>query len=246
MELPLNTKIKKTFINLCFHEADFGVPAEWHFSATSHGKGACDGVGGTVKRQAVRASLQRPYEEQIMTPCQLFEWAVENIPTVAFNYCSSEDYNSEEQLLEERFQQSRTIPGARKLHSFVPLTKATISTKVYSLSAASKVERVSVLESELAFDDISSFVVCVYEKEWWVACVLQLDEDKSAVKVNFLHPQGPSRSFRFPSTPDILTVPIESILIKIDPKCTRRGTYTLSRKESRSAGEKLRQKLTEV
>ena len=49
MELPLNTKIKKTFINLCFHEADFGVPAEWHFSATSHGKGACDGVGGTVK-----------------------------------------------------------------------------------------------------------------------------------------------------------------------------------------------------
>ena len=83
----------------------------------------------------------------------------------------------------------------------------------------------------------------MYEKEWWVACVLQLDEDESAVKVNFLHPQGPSRSFRFP---DILTVPIESILIKIDPKCTRRGTYTLSRKESRSAGEKLRQKLTEV
>ena len=133
-------KNRKNFINLCFHEADFGVPAEWHFSATSHGKGACDGVGGTVKRQAARASLQRPYEEQIMITRQLFEWAVENIPTVAFNYCSSEDYKSEEQLLEERFQQSRTIPGTRKLHSFVPLTKATISTKVYSLSAASKVQ----------------------------------------------------------------------------------------------------------
>ena len=86
----------------------------------------------------------------------------------------------------------------------------------------------------------------MYEKEWWAACVLQLDEDESAVKVSFLHPQGPSHSFRFPATPDILTVPIESILIKIDPKCTRRGTYTLSRKESRSTGEKLRQKLTEV
>ena len=153
-----------------------------------------------------------------MTPRQLFEWAVENIPTVAFSYFSSEDYKSEEQLLEERFQQSRTIPGTRKLHSFVPLTKTTISTKVYSLSAAFKVERVSVLESELAFDDISGFVVCMYEKEWRVACVLQLDEDESAVKVNFLHPQGPSRSFRFPATLDILTVPIESILIKIDPK----------------------------
>ena len=73
-------KNRKNFINLCFHEADFGVPAEWHFSATSHGKGACDGVGGTVKRLAARASLQRPYEQQIMTPRQLFEWAIENIP----------------------------------------------------------------------------------------------------------------------------------------------------------------------
>jgi len=42
------------------HE-DFGVAAEWHFSATSHGKGACDGVGGTVKRFAARASLSKVY-----------------------------------------------------------------------------------------------------------------------------------------------------------------------------------------
>ena len=34
----------KNFINLCSHQADFGVPAEWYFSATSHGKGACDGL----------------------------------------------------------------------------------------------------------------------------------------------------------------------------------------------------------
>ena len=40
-------KNRKNFLNLCFHQADYGVPAE---SATSHGKGACDGVGGTVKR----------------------------------------------------------------------------------------------------------------------------------------------------------------------------------------------------
>ena len=51
-------KNRKKFINLCFHEADFGVPAEWHFSAKSHGKGMCDGVGGTVKRLAARGSLQ--------------------------------------------------------------------------------------------------------------------------------------------------------------------------------------------
>ena len=56
-------KNQKNLINFCYHEEDFGVPAEWHFSATSHGKVACDGVGGTVKRLAARASLQWPYDQ---------------------------------------------------------------------------------------------------------------------------------------------------------------------------------------
>ena len=65
-------KNRKNFLNLCYHHTDFGIAAEWHFSATSHGKGACDGVGGTVKRLAARASLQ---SHQITTPYQLYEWA---------------------------------------------------------------------------------------------------------------------------------------------------------------------------
>ena len=77
-------KNRKNFINLCHHSTDFSVDAEWHFSATSHGKSACDGVGGTVKRLAARASLQRPIDQQILTPCQLFEWARENIPSSVF------------------------------------------------------------------------------------------------------------------------------------------------------------------
>ena len=81
-------KNRKNFINLCHHEADFGVPAEWHFSATSHDKGACDGVGDTVKHLAARASLQRPYDQQTMTPRQLFDWAAENVPATFFQYCS--------------------------------------------------------------------------------------------------------------------------------------------------------------
>ena len=86
MELHLSTRIEKNLINLCFHEADFGVPAEWHFSATSRGKGACDGVGGTVKRLAARASIQRPYEQQITIPRQLYGWAIENVPATVFSY----------------------------------------------------------------------------------------------------------------------------------------------------------------
>ena len=49
----------KNFMNLCHHYTDYGIRAEWNFFATSHGKSPCDGIGGTVKRLAARASLQR-------------------------------------------------------------------------------------------------------------------------------------------------------------------------------------------
>ena len=41
-------KNKSNFINFDHHVEDFGFPAEWHFFATSNGKGPCDGVGGTI------------------------------------------------------------------------------------------------------------------------------------------------------------------------------------------------------
>lgn len=104
-------KNRKNFINLCHHAVDFGIPAQWHFSATSHGKGACDGLGGTVKRLAARASLQRPTDDQIMTPFQLYEWASENIRAVTFNYCTTTEYDIEKSFLEKRFENSQTFPG---------------------------------------------------------------------------------------------------------------------------------------
>ncbi len=60
MVVPDNTKIAKNcknFLNLCHHKEDFEIDAEWNFFSTSHGKGPCDGVGGTVKRLAAMASL---------------------------------------------------------------------------------------------------------------------------------------------------------------------------------------------
>ena len=119
-------KNRNNFLNLCHHKDDFGVKAEWHFSATSHGKRACDGLGGTVKRLAAHASLQRPCNDQLMTPRQSFDWASSNIPAAYFVYCSNEDYAREQSSLERRFQLSRTIPGMRKLHSLVPISDSTM------------------------------------------------------------------------------------------------------------------------
>ena len=71
----------------------------------SHGKGASDGVSGTVKRLAARASLQQPYDQQIMTPFQLFQWASDTIPRTLFN-SSMEEYEVVKSQLENCFEMS--------------------------------------------------------------------------------------------------------------------------------------------
>ena len=161
--------LRKKFLNLYYHKEDFGITAEWHFSATSHGKGACDGLGGTVTHLAAKTSLQRPYDQQIMTPRQLFDWATTK---VYFDYCTTEDYEREQHYLEDRFKAARTIQGTRKLHSFVPISKEKLKVKSYS---ASKEVRITSCDSEMPEDKISGFVTCVVEQKWRLGCVLQRD-----------------------------------------------------------------------
>ena len=235
MVLPLNTKIKK-----CLHRDDFGISAEWHFSATSHGKGACDGLGGTVKRLAVRASLQRPYNGQIMTPCQMFDWACTNVPAVQFGYCSTEEYEREQCYLEHHFEQSCTIPGIRKLHSFVPISKGKVTVTVYSASDTSREERVTLSKNDLLPESIVGFVMCLCDGSWWLACVLGINQEESRVKLTFLHPHGPSNSFKYPEIQDIRTIATDDILTLADPRTRTAHVYTLSKKETISTSERFR------
>ena len=121
-------KNKENFLNLCYHEADFGVPAEQHFSATSHRKNTCDCVGGTVKRLAARASLQKRYDSQISTPFQLYEWAVDNIPRITFTYCTSAEYEIETLYLGKLSEKPQTIAGTCKVYSIILISQDTVQT----------------------------------------------------------------------------------------------------------------------
>ena len=238
--LLLNTRTEKNFVNLCLHKDDFGISAEWHFSATSHGKGACDGLGGTVKRLAARVSLQRPYNDQIMTPRQLFDWASTAVPSAHFGYCSMEDYEREQHNLERRFHQSRTIPGTRKLHSFVPISNSKVRVSYYSSSDNSREERVTLRTNDLPPESIVGFVTCLCDGKWWLACVLEIIQEDSQVKLTFLHPHGSSSSYKYPGTQDIRTVPMDNILTLVDPRTRTGRVYTLSKKEITTASDKLR------
>ena len=54
------------------------------------------------------------------------------------------------------------------------------------------------------------------------------DED-AELEVNFLHPSGPCKGFKWPARSDFLTIPLTDLLCVIDPPVTRNGrTYALS------------------
>lgn len=46
-------------MNLAHHKGDFGLDACWTFTATSHGKGAGDGIGAVLKSTARRVTLSK-------------------------------------------------------------------------------------------------------------------------------------------------------------------------------------------
>ena len=84
-------KNKNNFVNLCHHEEDFGLEGEWNFFATSHGKSACDGIGGTMKRLLMKASLQRPYTDPILTSEAVMHFCTKSIPGIHFFKITPED-----------------------------------------------------------------------------------------------------------------------------------------------------------
>ena len=233
----------KNFLNLCLHEDDFGVRAEWHFFATSHGKGPSDGIGGTIKREAARASLQRPSKDQILTPWQLFQFVQANLKGVNAEFITCDEWNTEQSFLKERFLMAKTIPGTQKLHSFKPVSRSSIQVTEFSASASSRLVSVVKQDSEPLDDGIiTGYVAVAYDNEWWLAYVHEAYPERNELSVNFLHPHGPSPSYVYPHNPDNLVIDKTDVLTKLSPTTITGRTYTLSRSDTLKASDKMGQK----
>ena len=99
--------------------------------ATSHGKSAGDGAGGTLKQLATRASFQHAYKDHILTAHQLYQFAVNNIKGMHFCFVKLKEHDEEAKILEDRLSRSRTVPGTQKLHCFITVSTKTVEVKLY-------------------------------------------------------------------------------------------------------------------
>ena len=145
----------KNICNLLYHCDNFGLDAEWHFFATSHGKNACDGIGGTVKRGASNASLRATTSGHILTSLQLFEWCSMHRTGLGLFYISKEEIEQSSLYLNARFKKTHKIPGIRSFHCFilnsnkelqVNRISGTETDDLISISPANKVSNISQVE----------------------------------------------------------------------------------------------------
>ena len=120
-------KNRYNFVNVCHHEHDFGVPCEWLFFATSHGKGSCDGIGGTVKRAVTNESLRRPVTDQILTAQAMFEFVSEKfVSVIEFDFVTKEEVFKVSQEMKGRFGKAVTIRGTQRFHRICPVSLTTV------------------------------------------------------------------------------------------------------------------------
>lgn len=136
---PQQFKNYKNLLNIYYHNDDFAIEAVWNFFPTAHGKGACDGVGGSVKRTAAKASLRLPPEKQILTANSLYDWlnSEGNYKNVEFRFSATKDYDKNVRKLNNRFKNKSRIKDLQKQHYIEPLKSGIIQHKVISNSERS-------------------------------------------------------------------------------------------------------------
>lgn len=125
---------KNTFqiANLVHHKEDFNVQAEWHYSATAHGKSSYDGIGATFKREAYKASLVAKPQDAILTPQVLFNWARKHFKNIKVFYFKKTDHERIRRKLNKRFEIAQSVPQILKNHGFIAEGENNVLIKRYS------------------------------------------------------------------------------------------------------------------
>ena len=109
---------------------------EWHFFATSHGKGVVDGIGGTVKRTVLRAVNSR---QCIVSGAESFLSAAKknNTKVKLLLVLSNEIVEAaQNQKVNDIWANVTTLPGTLAAHFVRPLNISQIANKPYSAAPA--------------------------------------------------------------------------------------------------------------
>ena len=104
---------------------------------------------------AARASLQRIYTDQIMTPRQLFLWEQTIcIKNMNFVYKCQKEIMENRRMLHTQHEEARPIPGTQTFHTFIPGTRNELIIKKISTDTTSEVHETNIPQETLSLKEI--------------------------------------------------------------------------------------------
>lgn len=89
---------------------------QWNFFATSHGKGAVDGIGAVVKRKVWE--IVRTQSIVLSNAYEFYDCAKKNISGIDIIFLSSTEIDNLFELTNNLWLNIRNIPGVKSFHSF--------------------------------------------------------------------------------------------------------------------------------
>jgi hypothetical protein len=212
------------------------TPTEWIFSATGHGKGPCDGVGGLVKHYATKHNLSSGAVQTIQNATDFVNTVKKYTP--AINLLKLEKVNVEDFRKDKLNQWKYISPvrGIQKSHIWSYNLQHLSISRIRNCGIRS-VDFTQTEESEIPKVDLKNihrgtFITCIYETEWWVAEVTAVCNEIQEVTVNFMLPHGPASGYRFPEGMQAFhscSVPARNILCVVDVPFPAGGSARLHR-----------------
>jgi len=110
----------------------------WHYFATSHGKGVVDAVGGTVKRLVYRSILAG---QQCTSATEFVKIAQSKTNTIEVAELTQNDIDESKAQMEPIFKSIKTVSETKKIHCVKALPNNSIEYRYYSRSATKKIFR---------------------------------------------------------------------------------------------------------
>ena len=112
---------KTSFYIVSAHAELFGVSAHWNYWECGHGKGACDGIGGTAKRMADMSVRQG--KVNIQDGVEFYEWGGQFHDSALYKYVNYDECHNARSQLDEINKKLIPLKGTMKVHHvFSPAT----------------------------------------------------------------------------------------------------------------------------
>jgi hypothetical protein len=203
---------------------DFELEAEWHFTATSHGKSTCDALTAVAKRGARLESLKP--NRRIVSALDFFDFCHGKLtkPTLEFFYAKKADIALELATYQERYKSAKSVPGTRSFHAVIPVSETDLQLRLLSLSKDFMTQKITE-RAELPTEAVvERFVSLLVGDDWKIGQITLVDDSTQECEINCMKRVGRGNKLRLPPMPNCEVYHVSSILCNVHSPTTNNGT----------------------